>query len=37
MVSTENPQVAGAKCKEVVDIFSENEAGLQHSKKLKRK
>jgi len=37
MVITENPQVAGAKCKKVVDIFPENEAGLQHSKKLKEK
>lgn len=36
MASTENLQVTGAKHKEIVDIFSKNEARLQSSKKLKK-
>jgi len=37
MAGTENLQVVGAKHKEIVDIFSENKARLQPSKKAKGK
>ena len=37
MAGIENFQVVETKHKKVVDIFSENEAGLQPSKKTKRK
>ena len=36
MAGTENLQIVGAKHKEIADIFSENEARLQFSKKLKK-
>ena len=37
MVDTENSQVTQTKYKEIVDIFLENETGLQLSKKTKGK